>query len=340
VTDLTDSRPAAWDPAIREWVNRGLALTAQQDHPAAATPAETRADALSLSDALFAEYGAPGDATVVKVALTIPGPGGVIRAYAYSPPGPSPTAPDAEPLPALLLFHGGAWCHGEIDAAVDDSLARHRAVQGGCVVFDINYRLAPEHPFPAGLEDAYAALTWVADHAPDLGVDAARIAVNGSSAGGNLAAALCLLARDRGGPAIVGQVLEAPVTDLTRDEVWEVECPDNSNGLGTTIGLREAYLQGADPTQPYVSPLLAPDLSGLPAAHIITAQVDPLYPEGLQYAERLRAAGVSVTASWHWTALHGSAGIIGRFRGARLWQAEVAAALRDLFADQSGHQFS
>jgi acetyl esterase len=292
------------------------------------TPAGREA-ARQLSDTLFAEFGAPGDPAVTKTELAIPGPAGPRRAHLYRPSGA-----DGVPLPAVLELHGGGWCIGSIDELIDDSLCRWRASEAGCVVVDLDYRLAPEHRFPAGLEDAYAALVHLATHAAELGIDPARIAVNGSSAGGNLSAALCLLSRDRGGPAIVGQVLEVPATDLADESAWTQVSPDNSNGIGTTAGIVETYLQGHDPSDPYASPLHAGDLTGLPPAHIITAEVDPLYPQGLAYAARLRQAGVAVTATWHWGELHGSAGVIGRFRGARLWQAEVVAALRDLFQER------
>ncbi|MDR1430741.1 MAG: alpha/beta hydrolase [Propionibacteriaceae bacterium] len=250
---------------------------------------------------------------------------------AGSAPTTSPLSgpPPGGLLPALLLLHGGGWAIGSVAEDIDDSLARFRASRGGCAVFDIEYRLAPEHVFPAGLEDAYAALCWLSGSALELGIDADRIILNGSSAGANLCAGLALLARDRGGPAVFAQVLEVPAVDLSDDGVWEQECADLANGIGTTKGIRTAYLAGHPASDPYVSPLLAADLSGLPPAHIITAEIDPLRDQGLAYARKLRQAGVPVSATCHLGALHGSAGIIGRLRDARLWQAEVVAAIRD-----------
>ncbi|MDR0594234.1 MAG: alpha/beta hydrolase [Bifidobacteriaceae bacterium] len=312
------------DPEVAAWVRRGLEVTRQLGIDPAAPTAVQRAATSELADTLFGEYGEPGDPSVVKTCHHAPGQAGPIRIFAYRPAARAT-------VPALILLHGGGWAIGGIDEAVDDSLARCRAARAGYAVFDVDYRLAPEHPFPAALEDAYSALRWVVANAAELRIDPGRVAVNGSSAGGNLSAALALLARDRGGPGLIGQVLEVPAVDLTDAGLWEVECPDMSNGMGTTRGIRAAYLGGildaAD--NPYVSPLLSPDLSGLPPTHIMVAEVDPLRDQGLAYAARLRQAGVSVTASLHLGELHGSASVIGRFRGARLWQEEVCAALRD-----------
>lgn len=185
-------------------------------------------------------------------------------------------------------------------------LTTRLASMTGAVVASINYRLAPEHPFPAALDDCWTVLDWLAKHAATLGADAERIAVMGDSAGGNLAAVLCLMARDRGGPSISHQTLIYPALDLT----WSSPSMDTEGHHRmldrTQLGaVREAYIGGADATDWRISPLHADDLRGLPPAHIVVAEHDTLRDDGIRYAERLRAHDVPVRLGNYTRMAHG-----------------------------------
>jgi acetyl esterase len=199
---------------------------------------------------------------------------------------------DRRNLPCYVYVHGGAYWMGSVDQF--DFVCRAIANDVGCIVVSVGYRLAPEFKFPVAPEDCYAALCWVFENADELGVDRARISIGGESAGGGLAAAVALMARDRGGPALVLQLLELPVTDLTF--LNPLERPDEA--IRVDIGKarwRDYYLADqVDATHSYASPLLTPDLGGLPPALVVTAEYDALCQEGLRYAERLREAGVPV----------------------------------------------
>jgi acetyl esterase len=232
-------------------------------------------------------------------ALTAPGPIG-LRLYR-----PAGAAPDAL-LPALLFCHGGGWVLGDLDS--HDAMCRALCNRSGGIVVAVDYRLAPEHPFPAGIEDAYAALRFVAGSAPALGIDAGRLAVGGDSAGGNLAAVLALLARDDpDAPRLCFQLLLYPVTDLSL-----AHDSHRRNGEGYLLTAtamrwyRDLYL--ADPAAYEnwrASPLRAPDLAGLPASYVATAGCDVLHDEGVAYAEALAAAGVPVTLRDYPGQIHG-----------------------------------
>jgi acetyl esterase len=221
--------------------------------------------------------------------LRIPGPAGEIPIRIYTPESPAPR-------PALLYFHGGGWvvCSLETHDVVCSALA-HRA---GAVVIAVDYRLAPEHKFPAAVIDCYAATCWVAANAEKLGVDPKRISVGGDSAGGNLAAVMSLKSRDENGPAIALQVMVYPVTDLSSfaTSSYAEFGEDHYLTKKEMEWFRDHYLRNMDDARdPHASPLLAKDLSRLPPAVIITAECDPLCSEGEAYAKRLSGAGVPVT---------------------------------------------
>ncbi len=235
-------------------------------------------------------------------------------------------------LPALVYFHGGGWVRGSLNT--HDVLCRALANGGACAVVSVDYRMAPEHTFPTAIDDAFAATRWVFANARELDVDAERIAVGGDSAGGNLAAAVALLARENGGPSLVHQLLIYPVTDYNLNTSSYLA---NATGFMLT---REAmrfywklYLRSdADGDDPRASPLRAPALNGLPPALVITAEFDPLLDEGRAYADRLRAAGVPVTYSEYAGMIHGfvtSAGVLDQGKAA---VAEAGAALRAAFS--------
>lgn len=230
--------------------------------------------------------------------LRIPGPAGEIPIRVYTPDA-------SAPRPAMVYFHGGGWVLWDLDTHdVVCSAIAHRA---GAVVVAVDYRLAPEHKFPAAVTDAYAATKWVSANAARLGIDAARITTGGDSAGGNLAAVVCLKSRDQNGPAIALQALVYPVTDLSSMATPSYLEFAEGYQLSKAVmeWFRDHYL--ADPSaarDPYASPLLAPDLRGLPPAAILTAECDPLCDEGEAYGERLAEAGVPVTCTRYAGMIH------------------------------------
>lgn len=217
----------------------------------------------------------------------VPVQGGRITLRIYTPTG-------AGPFPLYVFIHGGGWCAGTLD----ERDPRCRTVSAGarCVVASVDYRLAPENNYPTPVEDCYSALTWLVDHAEDLSVDPSRLAVGGESAGANLAAVLCLMARDRNGPGICHQWLDVPATDLTLSQPSFQSVPDGHLLDRSTIdAYLDCYLD--DPAQarePYASPLHAIDHSGLPPAWIMGVEYDKLRDDSTAYAEALRSAGVEV----------------------------------------------
>jgi acetyl esterase len=230
--------------------------------------------------------------------LKIPGPAGEIPVRIYSPQGPSP-------LPALIYFHGGGWVLGDLES--HDHVCRALANSASCVVISVDYRLAPENKFPAAVYDSYAATEWIANHAAELGVDRARIAVGGDSAGGNLAAVISLVARDKGGPNITFQLLIYPATDM-RMSMPSID--ENADGPLLTKAAMHWFVNHylsheGDRTDPLASPLLASNLKGLPPAFIITAECDPLRDEGEAYGLRLEQAGVPVAVQRYAGMPHG-----------------------------------
>ncbi|HLK22496.1 MAG TPA: alpha/beta hydrolase [Bryobacteraceae bacterium] len=230
--------------------------------------------------------------------LRIPGPLGEIPIRVYTP------ETDA-PRPALLYFHGGGWVVCSLDTHdVVCSAIAHRA---GAVVIAVDYRLAPEHKFPAAVIDCYAATQWVAANAQKLGVDPKRISVGGDSAGGNLAAVMSLKSRDENGPAIAHQIMVYPVTDLSSFDTQSYRefGEDHYLTKKEMEWFRGHYLRSMDDARnPEASPLLAKDLTRLPPALVITAECDPLCDEGAAYAKRLQEAGVPVTYTCYRGMIH------------------------------------
>ncbi len=255
---------------------------------------------------------------------SLPGPAGEIPVRVYRPARPGL-------LPALVYFHGGGWVICSLDT--HDNVCRALANRVGCVVVSVDYRLAPEHRYPAGRDDCYAAARWVAERGAALGVDAARVAVGGDSAGGNLAAVVALMARDRGGPRLAAQLLVYPITNDDFDTPSYVDYAEGH--LLTRKAMRwffGHYLDDpARSREPWVCPLRAERLDGLPPAHVVTAEFDPLRDEGEAYAQRLRRAGVPTTLVRYDGMFHGFFSMFEPLDKGRAALAAAAGALRRAF---------
>jgi acetyl esterase len=273
---------------------------------------------------------APDPSPVRVDDLEIPGPDGPLAARVYRPP-------DAPvPSPAFLWFYGGGWVLGSLDAG--DSVCRTLAERTPCTVLAASYRRAPEHPFPAAAEDAYAAFAWLGEHAGELGLDPARLAIGGASAGANLAAVAARLAGERGARPPALQVLVYPVTDYLPDTQSMRECVDSTFfGAADVAWCWQNYL--ADPrdaADPRAAPMRAPDLTGLPPAIVITAEADPLRDEGEAYAARLAASGVEVETVRYDGLVHGFFSLTEVYDAAADAQARVSAALARAFHSRLG----
>jgi acetyl esterase len=240
------------------------------------------------------------------------------------------------PLPAVVFFHGGGWVLGSLDGY--DSTCRRLALEADCVVVSVDYRLAPEHKFPAAPDDALHVTRWVAATAAALGIDERRVAVAGDSAGGNLAAVTCVRLRDGGGPQAVAQLLIYPVVRHYLPATGSML----ENGEGYLLDraamawFTDHYLGAqSDRTHPHYAVALTPDLSSLPPALIITAEYDPLRDEGEHYAQRLREAGNRADTLRFDGMIHGFFGMMGIDRGAEA-VSRAAAWLRAAFAGTAG----
>ena len=300
------------DPEIQRIVDRADAGTPAHLVPVAEARAVHARDTPMLSG--------PGEAVAEVRDVSVPGPGGALRVRLFRPA-------HAGPLPLVVYVHGGGWVIGSIEGF--DPLCRALANAAGALVASVDYRLAPEHPFPAAPDDVCAAVRWLADHARELDADPDRIAVAGDSAGGNLATVAARRLRDAGGPPLRFQALIYPVCDSALDTASYRECGEGP-GL-TTASMRrfwDLYLDGADGRHPDASPLRAEDLSGLPPAFVLTVTADVLRDEGEAYARALEAAGVPVTLRRYDGAVHGFFRWLAVSRLAREAVAEVGAALR------------
>jgi acetyl esterase len=233
--------------------------------------------------------------------LTADGPLGPVPLRLYRPLG----VPASAPLPALVFFHGGGWVIGDLET--HDVLCRQLAAEAGVSVVAVDYRLAPEHKYPAAVDDAWAATHWIVAHAARLGIDPGRLAVGGDSAGGNLATVVALLARDQGGPVIASQLLIYPVTDLAAETASYREfCDGYLLTRDSMCWFKAHYVSTEEEAADWrATPLRAQSLAGLPPALIVTAGFDPLRDEGQAYAERLRDAGVRVDYLCYGGMIHG-----------------------------------
>jgi acetyl esterase/lipase len=246
-----------------------------------------------------AMVGVSGVAVEAAEDRELPGQGGPIPIRVYTPKGGGGAT-----LPGLIYLHGGGAVFGSI--ASHDSFCRLLANAGACRVVSVEYRLAPEHKFPAAVEDAFAATCRIAERAPKFLIDPRRLAVGGDSIGGGLATTVCRMARDAGGPAIALQLLLCPVVDLSRSSDTRIAFASGYFLSQATIDwtVKHYCAPGTKLTDPRISPLLADDLSGLPPAQVHTAEFDPLRSEGAAYADRLQRAGVAVRHTCHAGMIH------------------------------------
>jgi acetyl esterase len=280
-------------------------------------------ETLSVADARMRGGSAPVDAIVAfeDVAETRDVRAGHIPARLYRPAAGS--------LPLLVYFHGGGWVVGSVKAS--DNYCRALANASGCAVLSVDYCLAPEHQYPHAADDAYAATRWATEHTAELGADPGRLAVGGSSAGGNLAAVASLMARERKGPRIALQLLHVPVMD---HDFETASYREHGTGRGLT-GAAMRWFWGhyapdvARRDEPYASPLRAKDLRGLPPAILVAAECDPLRDEGRAFADRLRADGVAVTTLEYAGMVHSFMSWSTVVPTSRRAFAEVGAALRE-----------
>jgi acetyl esterase len=266
-----------------------------------------------------------GPEVAQAVDQSIPGPDVPVPVRIYTPQGRGP-------FPALVWCHGGGWVVGDLDGA--DATARHLTVGANCVVVSVDYRLAPDAKFPGPLEDCYAVTRWVASNAAGLNVAPGQIAVGGDSAGGNLAAAVAMLARDRGVAAPVFQLLVYPATNR---DFGTASYRDNAEGYqltrDTMIWYWNHYLRNdADAANPYAAPLQATDLRNLPPALVITAEYDPLRDDGEAYARRLEQAGIPTVCTRYQGMIHGFFGMSAAIDQGKQAIDQASRALREAFA--------
>lgn len=268
----------------------------------------------------------PGVARCETMSVQLPGRTIEVRLYI-------PFTSSGEPLPLTLYFHGGGWVIGTLET--HDATCRALAAASGSALLSVAYRLAPEYPFPAGLNDCHDVLAWAAGHASALGVDARRLAVAGDSAGGNLAAAVALMARDAGGPALRHQLLLYPVTD--RDFSRNSYVAHGAGGAFLSTAAMKwfwnAYLAGSPSSDFSLAAIYeAKDLSGLPPATVITAEYDPLCDEGMAYAARLVDAGVPAEAAIAPGMIHGFISLFQAVPDARPWIERSGQRLKEALA--------
>jgi len=275
------------------------------------------------------EAGGPEQPVAEVQNRSVPGPGGPIAVRVYRPV-------KNEELPALVYFHGGGFVICNLDT--HDRLCSALANASGCAVISVDYRLAPEHKYPAAVDDAYAATKYIAEHAEEFGVDPNRIAVGGDSAGGNLATVVSLLSRDRGGPRLKFQLLIYPLVDFyDRSPSMQQYSKDHFLTLEAMDWFTDNYLPSREAgREPSASPLNATNVAGLPPAMILTAECDPLRDQGEAYARKLQAAGVPVNLKRYEGMIHPFFNFGGVLDTARVAMADAASAVKQALSAAAG----
>jgi len=318
-TNLSPENTMPLHPQVQALMDRRAALGYPDNRDI--TPTEARANASAGRLAIPSVQEPVGEITE----RTIPGPAGKIPIRIYRPTTEGPHS-------LIMLFHGGGWVIGDLDS--EGSTSRGLVNRVNAVLISVDYRMAPENRFPAAPEDCYAATVWAVEHAKDLGVDASNLAVAGTSAGGNISAAVALMARDRGGPNIKHQVLYCPVIDRSFERPSSVA---NAEGYGLTtegmVWFWDQYIgPDGDGHHPYASVIRAEDLSGLADATVIAAEYDPLLDEAADYAASLKAAGNDVTYTEYAGMTHGFNGSFGLIDDATKACDEAAVGILRSFA--------
>jgi acetyl esterase len=307
------------DPRVQRFLN--LLAAGNPVDARKATVAERRAGLVELM-----KFAGP-EAILDRVEdRTVPGPaGGALRVRIYSPSS-------AEVLPGLIYFHGGGLVAGSVDT--HDSIARSLAHAGAVRVVSVDYRLAPEHPFPAALDDALEAVRYLSAHARSFGIDAARLGICGDSAGATLATATCQAVARAGGPPLALQLLICPILDYSRSTPSKLELASGYLVDQATLDhdLMHYAPEGADPTNPRISPLLAADVTGMPPTRIHTAEFDPLRDEGRNYFERLTQARNEVSYTCHPGMIHLFYGLGGVIPYARTAFEQIGGEIRAALA--------
>jgi acetyl esterase len=292
------------------------------------TPQEIRADRAAKAEAMEVLAGPLQEVARVED-RTIPGPAQPIPIRIYRPVA-------GTNLPALVYYHGGGWVIGTLDSV--DRTCRALANASGCVLISVDYRLAPEHKFPAAVEDADAVLRYAAENAGEFDIDPNRIAVGGDSAGANLATVVCLIARDRGGPKIAFQLLVYPVTDYDDDRT---SLHEFAQGYFLTRPMMDYFwghylARPEDGRNPHASPIKAESLAGLPPAMVITAECDPIRDQGEAYAQRLRESGVPVSVKRYEGAIHVFFNLAGVIDSGKQAIRDAGAALKKALRSGTG----
>lgn len=286
------------------------------------------AAAREASEMMNVRFAGPAQPVAGLRHLEIPGPGGTIPAIAYIPDG-------SGPFGVLAFFHGGGFTIGSL--AGYDSTLRALTNASGCIVVSVDYRLAPEHPFPAGLEDCYAATEWISENAASFGGDPERLAVGGDSAGGNLATSVAILARDVDGPHIAFQLLIYPTTDGdTSRESYAKYGEGHLLTLDLCKWFTTQYVPDAFRDDVRHRVLHASSHQGLPPAHLLIAECDPLYDEAHAYAQKLEASGVPTTVKTYPGMIHGFFNYSGMLESSRTAVAEAGSILRGAIGHAKG----
>jgi acetyl esterase len=260
--------------------------------------------------------------------------GGAFTARLYTPKG-------SGPFPIHVYFHGGGWIVGSAYDERTDNLAQHRCAETRSAVLNVDYRLAPEHVFPTGVEDCYHSVLWVQEHAEEFGGDPDRISVGGASAGGNLAAAVSVMAQDRNGPKLILQLLEIAELDCTKSTyMWRYGSPNyDVTRKDDLLGVDMYLPDPRDKVHPYASPMMAPDLSNVAPVYALSSEFDPRRDSVEMYAARIQDAGGEAVTHTMLGHIHGSNMLIDNWEPARVWHAEANAALRHANKSKGGRVF-